>query len=185
MQENDSQQQNGADSDERIVSARNPELARQMEELRLRTLQADDVAKRAIELVDKQSGAIEELREQNEALQEQVAMLKGRVTPDPATKDYDELTRDERVHRVRTSCVRKASKNGGRAAIDYNDVMTLLGHHPSTGYAYKLLKLAGELAGFTYEKRERGKNDRLCVDLNAVTDETVLHAVNNREDGGA
>lgn len=177
--------------EEPIVSASNPDLARQMESMRqeIRTLreqqqetkqrahQADSVAKTALELVNEKDEEIATLQAENEELRERVATLEGRVTPDPSTKDYDEMSRDERVRQIRLSCARKAENNGGKAAIDYNNVMTLFDYHPSVGYAYKLLKLAGELDGFTHEKRTNG-NDRLCVNLDEVNDESVFHAVN-------
>lgn len=171
------------DDDERIVSARNPELARQMDELRKIAEQADLMAKQNLKMVNEQAERIEELEAENEELRERIATLEGRVTPDPSTKEYDEMSRDERVRQVRLSCARKATNNSGKAAIDYNDVLTLFDFHPSAGYAYKLLKIAGELDGFTHEKRE-GENNRLCVRMDAVNDESVFHAVNNRSSRG-
>lgn len=185
------------DEDEPIVSAGNPELARRMENMRQeiqelreqqeeteqRSHQADGVAKTALEVANEKDEEIEALQAENEELRERIAELEGRVTPDPSTKDYDEMSRDERVRQIRVSCAQKTVNNGGKAAIDYNDIMTLFDYHPSVGYAYKLLKLAGELEGFTHETREDA-NNRLRVDMAAVNDEAVVHAVNNRNNGG-
>lgn len=199
------------DDDEPIVSARNPELARQMESMRqeIQTLreekesmgqeiqslreqhqeterwvrQAEGIAQNALDFATEKDDRIDELEAENEELRERIATLEGRVTPDPTTKDYDEMSRDERVRQIRVSCARKAVNNGGKAAIDYNNVMTLFDYHPSVGYAYKLLKLAGGLEGFTHETREAA-NNRLRVDMDAVNDESVFHAVNKDENGG-
>lgn len=168
--------------EDRIVSASNPELARQMDNIRQRAEQADALAKRALELVNDKDDRIDELEAENEELRTRVEQLESRA-PDPATKDYDDKTREEKVSEVRVSCCRKAQQNGGGAAIDYNDVMTLFDHHPSAGHTYKLLQLAANLGGFSYEKRD-GANDRLRVDLTAVKDEAVLSRVNKDVNGG-
>lgn len=172
-----------------IVSAGNPELARRMEsmrqdmqEIQQRAKQADELAKTALDLVNKKDDRIDDLEAENEELRTRVEQLESRA-PDPATKDYSDKTREEKVSEVRVSCCRKAQQNGGGAAIDYNDVMTLFDHHPSAGHTYKLLKLAANLGGFSYEKRD-GANDRLRVDLTAVKDETVLSRVNKDVNGG-
>jgi hypothetical protein len=169
--------------------ARNPDRARQLadlhrqiEDAEKRARQADSIAKRAIELVNQKDEQIETLEAETADLRDRIATLEGHVTPDPATKEYDEKTRDERVREVRLTIARTASNNGGKAAMDYNDVLMLFNGHPSPGYAYKLLELAANLDGFDYEKRE-GANDRLCVNMAAVNDEAVFHAVNKDESG--
>lgn len=127
-----------------------------------------------------------QLRGQVTTLEERVATLEGRVTPDPSSKDYDSKTRAEKVREVRLSCVSSAKQNNrGKGSLEYTDVMTLFDHRPSAGHAYTLLKLAADMAGFEYEKRD-GKNDRLRVTLADVNDETVFHGVNkpqNNEGG--
>lgn len=175
--------------DGRIVSARNPELARRMEsmrqdmeEVRQRAQQADALAKRALELVNEKDDRIDDLEAANEELRTRIEELESRA-PDPATKDYSSKTREEKVGEVRVSCCRKAQQNGGKAAIDYNDVLTLFDHQPSAGHSYTLLKLAANLGGFSYEERD-GNNDRLQVDLTAVKDEAVLSRVNKDMNGG-
>lgn len=134
------------------------------------------------ETIDDLKTQQDELKAENQQLRERVASLEGRVTPDPTAKEYDEMSRDERVRAVRLSCARKAANNKGKASYDYNDVDTLLDHHPSTGYCFKLLKLAAGLDGFEYEKRSDG-NDRLIVTLDDVKDESILHTV-NKPNGG-
>jgi DNA repair exonuclease SbcCD ATPase subunit len=147
-----------------------------------RAEQADALAKRALDLVNEKDERIETLEAETAEVRERLATLEGRVTPDPATKEYDEKTRDERVREIRVTIARTASNSGGKAAMDYNDVLMLFNGHPSPGYAYKLLELAANLDGFTYEQRE-GANDRLCVNMDAVSDESVFHAVNKDETG--
>lgn len=159
------------------------------DEIEQRAQQADSIAKRAIQLVNEKDDLVNEKDERIETLEtelddlrERLATLEGRVTPDPTTKTYDEKTRDERVREIRLTVARKATQTGGKAAMDYNDVLMLFNGHPSPGYAYKLLTLAANMDGFTYEKRE-GANDRLCVKMAAVSDESVFHAVNKDEPG--
>jgi predicted RNase H-like nuclease (RuvC/YqgF family) len=145
-----------------------------------RAEQADALAKRALDLVNEKDERIETLEADLDDLRERLATLEGRVTPDPTTKAYNEKTRDERVREIRLTVARKATQTGGKASMDYNGVLMLFNGHPSPGYAYKLLDLAANMDGFTYEKRE-GTNDRLCVDMAAVSDESVFHAVNKDE----
>lgn len=119
----------------------------------------------------------EELEAENEQLRDRIATLEGRVTPDPSSKDYDEKTRDEKVREVRLSCARKATQQGGKGSLEYTDVLTLFDHRPSAGHAYTLLRLAAELAGFSYVKRD-GENDQLRVTLDDVKDDSIFHGVN-------
>ena len=60
---------------------------------------------------------LNDLDAENDRLRNRVAELEGRVTPDPAGKDYAELTRDEKVHRIRVALVRKAKDNCGAASM--------------------------------------------------------------------
>lgn len=119
---------------------------------------------------------IEALERENRDLRDRVAELEGRVTPDPERKEYDELTKAEKVHAVRTLVARTAAKQSGKAYVGYRDVLARFDQHPSRGHAYDLMDAAGNADGFTYGEHNGTK--RLRVTLDAVTDTSVLHAVN-------
>lgn len=132
-----------------------------------------------------------ELEEDVEDLEETVVDLRGRVDPDPSSKTYQEKARGELVKELRVALCRRAMSNGGKAAMDYNNVLSVFNEHPSDGYAYKLMKVAARYdpdenrsryPGFTYVSRD-GENDQLRVKLEAVKDDAVLHAVNNERSG--
>jgi regulator of replication initiation timing len=122
-----------------------------------------------------------ELEEENEQLRETVADLRSRVDPDPTGKDYDEMDRGERVFRVRVALARKAAKSNGRATYRYDDVLSQFDQRPSAGYAYTLLEIAGEADGYRYGEHNGEK--QLRVNLDAVNDDAVFHAVNNEKRG--
>ena len=124
---------------------------------------------------------VDELREGNADLRERVARLEGEVTPDPSAKPYNEKTRDEKVREVRIALGRKARQQGGKASMTYTDVLALFGNHPSRGHSYKLMELAGNLEGFEYDQHG-GDQIRLLVNLDAVNDDALLHAVNTPDE---
>lgn len=117
------------------------------------------------------------LEEENERLTERIAELEAQIDPDPTSKEYDAMSRGERVRKLRETLIDEAQRrHSGKAQMTYNDVLLLFDNHPSDGYAYKLMKLAGEEDGFEYTD-SNGKVIR--VNAAAVKDETLFHAVNN------
>lgn len=126
----------------------------------------------------------ETLREENERLRERVAELEAEVTPHPESKEYHELTRDEKVHQLRESLVEKASaKQSGKFSMGYKDVMWLFDGHPSPGHTYDLMELAGQADGFGYDTFEDSRPNRIRVKLDAVNDESVFRAANKAPEG--
>lgn len=162
------------------------ELSGRLDDLEMR---ADGATTKRQDLQER----IWELEEEVEDLEATVAELQGRVDPNPASKTYQEKDRPELVQELRVALCRRAMSNGGKAAMDYNNVLSLFNEHPSDGYAYKLMKLAADYdaetkqsryPGFTYVSRD-DKNDQIRVKTEAVKDEAVLHAVkNDRSDMG-
>lgn len=119
---------------------------------------------------------VSELRETVEAQAERIAELEQVVSPNPGASDYEDLTRGEKVFRLRKALVIKAAKNGGSAAMDYEAVRSAFDYHPSVGHAYDLMAYAGQADGFTYKDRRGGK--RLIAETDGVNDDTLVHAVN-------
>jgi len=123
---------------------------------------------------------IQDLERENAELRRQVSELQSQVDPDPGSKEYADLSRAEKVRQVRERLVSVADSNhGGRAQMKYKDVMWLFDGHPSAGHCYDLMERAGELDGFAYDAAGGGKGGkRIRVDLDAVKDESLFHAVN-------
>ena len=121
---------------------------------------------------------INDIVDENERLRERVSELESVVTPHPESKDYQDLTRDEKVQQLRESLVEKASaRQNGRFSMGYKDVMWLFDGQPSAGHCYRLMDLAGEATGFDYAKFEDRPN-QIRVNIDGVNDETLFHAVN-------
>lgn len=128
---------------------------------------------------------VDVLEEENEQLRERVAELEEIVTPDPNSVEYDQLTRPQKVHRIRKKLVEQAARrHNGRSSMDYKEVTWLFDGHPSPGHAYTLMELAGELDGFEFDP-DSGENQRVLANLDAVNDETLFHAANKAVEGGS
>ncbi|WP_224450552.1 hypothetical protein [Haloprofundus salilacus] len=122
---------------------------------------------------------IDELEAENERLSERLAELEQLVSPHPESVTYGQLTRSQKVHRIRNKLVDDAaSRQTKKSQMVYKDVKWLFDGHPSPGHCYDLMRLAGELEGFSYETGDNRSN-RVIVNLAAVNDETLIHAANN------
>jgi len=126
-----------------------------------------------------------ELEDENEQLRERVAELEEIVDPDPNSREYEHLTKPQKVHRVRRSLVEKAAQTRGKARMKYDDVQWLFDGQPSPGHAYDLMELAAELDGFAYDQAGGDGQKRIRVNLDAVNDESLIHAANKASTGGA
>jgi len=127
-------------------------------------------------IVDGVHAAVEERRE----LEERVAELEGLVDPDPGSTSYEQLTKPQKVHRVRSALVEEAEKRGGRAALQYDEVKWLFDGHPSAGHCYDLMERAADMDGFAYDRPSGdGGQKRVRVNLDGVNDLDRFHAVNN------
>lgn len=125
-----------------------------------------------------QQELIEEQREELEQLRDRVAELEEIVDPDPGATEYEQLTKPQKVHRLRKHLVQEAAQTNGKYALKYREVKALFDGHPSAGHCYDLMDRAGELEGFGYDEGTGGEK-RVRANLEAVNDETLLHAVNN------
>lgn len=127
---------------------------------------------------------VEDLETENAQLRDRLADLEEIVDPDPASRDYTELSREQKVHRVRRALVEQAAtQQTGKTSMAYDDVQWLFDGHPSPGHAYDLMELAGNLAGFEHVDPD-DRQQQIRVDLDAVNDETLIRAANNASAGG-
>lgn len=113
-------------------------------------------------------------------LEERVDELEQIVEPDPGTTAYEQLTKGQKVHRVRKTLAERADARNGVASMKYREVMMLFDGHPSAGHCYDLMERAGEMDGFVYDAAGNGEGKkRIRVKLDAVNDDGNLHGVNN------
>jgi regulator of replication initiation timing len=126
------------------------------------------------------SEEVDRLQEENEKLQERVSSLEEIVSPDPGAVGYEQLTREQKVFRVRRALVEEAAQSRGAASMNYKDVKWLFDGNPSNGHVYDLMKLAAELDGFDYQTDPA---HRIVVNLGDVNDDALFHAANKARGG--
>lgn len=154
------------------------ELLNQLESMTDRLADLEEQNRRQAEELAAANRRITDVEDENEQLRAEQAELRSRVVPDPTNKEYDDLTRPEKVHQVRVALARQAvASTNGKARYTYRDVLAQYESRPSPGHAYTLLEIAGEADGFRYGEHNGEKS--LLVNLDAVNDNAVIHAVNN------
>lgn len=132
-------------------------------------------------LVDALRRQLKDRTRRIEELEDRVATLEELVDPDPGGVAYEQLTREQKVHRVRVALFEQAT-DGRTASMKYKDVQWLFDGRPSPGHAYDLMELAAEADGFVYDRAGNGNatgDKRIRVEPDAVNDERVIHAANN------
>ena len=121
---------------------------------------------------------VDDLEDENDSLREELAELREVVNPDPGSTEYDALSKAQKVHRVRRYLVEQAATaTTGKSQLLYREVITLVDGNPSPGHAYDLMEAAGNLDGFEYGE-DAGGTKRVTANLEAVNDETLIHAAN-------
>jgi len=144
---------------------------------------SDDLKKRLDALESWQDAAIQKLKrlgDENGELRERVAELEELVDPDPGNVAYEQLTKSQKIHRVRKALLETATRTNGVASMKYKEVMALFNNRPSPGHAYDLMEAAAQIDGYTYDAAGQGRGDkRVRVDADGVNDDRLFHAVNN------
>jgi len=121
-----------------------------------------------------------ELEDENRQLRERVAELEELVDPDPGNVAYEQLTKSQKIHRVRKALLETATRSNGVASMKYKEVMALFNNRPSPGHAYDLMEAAAEIDGYAYDAAGQGRGDkRVRVNADDVNDDRLFHAVNN------
>ena len=143
---------------------------------------SDELEQRLADLEAWREGATRQLayfRKENERLRDRVAELEELVDPDPGGVAYEQLTSDQKVHRIRVALLEQASA-GNAPTMKYDDVRWLFDGKPSAGHAYDLMERAANADGYVYETGGHGDGQkRIRVEPDAVNDERIVHAVNN------
>ena len=130
-------------------------------------------------LVDALRRQLKDRTRRVEDLEQRVAKLEELVDPDPGGVAYEQLTSDQKVHRIRVALLEQASA-GNAPTMKYDDVRWLFDGKPSAGHAYDLMERAANADGYVYETGGHGDGQkRIRVEPDAVNDERIVHAVNN------
>lgn len=104
------------------------------------------VAQRALAKANELSGELDELREEYDDIVEDLMTIQLRLSEIDENRPYESLTLDEKVGMVREHGFNKALDRGGRAKLDYDDVMwEVFDGRPGTKHCYKLIRLAAGL----------------------------------------
>ncbi|QLG62808.1 hypothetical protein [Halorarum salinum] len=130
------------------------------EESDVRPEDALQVAQRALAVAN-ETAAIEDRVEE---LENEVTALRLKYGDLDEGREYDALTRDEKIGRVRNRAFQRATGSNGRAALDYNDIRwDVFEGEPSPMHCYDLMKWAAEARGFDHQTPSQG-NEHLAVD---------------------
>jgi len=146
--------------------------------------EAEQLAEDALQVAQRALGKLQEEREQRQELEETVDRLVERVgelEAKTATDDraYETLSRNEKVGMVREHLHRRAQAAGGRAQIDYDDIVwEVFGGEPSADHAYTLMELAAEAEGFRVRDPDEG-NKHLAVDIDDASAGAAFSRANN------
>jgi regulator of replication initiation timing len=172
-------------SDDDDLQARVDELERLVQDLEAR-IEALNRARMHF------GGEIDDLQAENEELRDRLTTLEAITAPERESHEYDQLTRSQKVTQLRRKLVTIAANRNGKAAMDYNDVQTHFDGRPSPDHCYTLMKLAAgydedtdrsSFDGFRYDKHG-GANERLLVNLDALTDEPLIRTAKKASTGG-
>lgn len=128
---------------------------------------AVQIAQRALAKIGDLEDTIEEQNQTIEHMQERIFALENRL---PENRDYDSLTKQEKIGMVREHVVQRAREQGGVATVDYDDVIWgPFDGEPSASHCYTLMRKAAEADGFRFEDPEHA-NKRLSVNLDETKD---------------
>lgn len=118
------------------------------------------VAQRALAKVNE----LEAVEDRVDDLEEELAAVSLRISEFDEDRDYDQLTRDDKVGKVREYGFRRAVDGHGRTQLDYNDIKWSVFHgEPSPSHCYTLMELAASARGFEHCDPSEG-NEHLAVD---------------------
>jgi hypothetical protein len=121
--------------------------------------------------------AVEATAQRVDKLSDRVAELERVVDPDPGAADYEQLTKPQKVHRIRVALLEQAA-DGKPPSMKYKDVLWLFDGHPSAGHVYDLMERAANADGYYYDTNANDEK-RIRVEPDGVNDESIVHAVNN------
>lgn len=109
------------------------------------------------------------------------------VDTDPDRVEYQEMSKGQKVYRIRQELVEKATATNGKWRLDYQDVKALFNGQPSAGHCYNLMEAAAEMDGFVYDRPGQGDATsetgeyRIRVETDQLNNMRLFQSVNNAE----
>jgi len=129
------------------------------EDVEVRPEDALQVAQRALAKANR----IEELDDRLTNLEEELAAVNLRLSEFDEDREYEDLTRDDKVGLVREYAYRRAEDGNGRT-LDYSDIREkVFDGEPSPAHCYDLMEWAARARGFEHRNPTHG-NEVLYVD---------------------
>lgn len=151
-----------------------------IDELREQLNGVQTVAQTALQRVAELEEEIHERDEKIKRLEFRIGELEVNADPDPESKPYKELEPEEKTAVLQKALIRRAEATNGKASYYYGDVMSLFNDYPSPSTAYRIMRRAGNTAGFEFVEDPSGDDDKhLRVNLAEVTDESLVSPGNN------
>lgn len=99
----------------------------------------------ALQVAQRALGKVNELDSRSEDLEEDLTAATLRLSEFDEDREYDQLTRDDKIGMVREHGFRRAMDSGGRAALDYDDIRwEVFDGGPSPAHCYDLMKWASD-----------------------------------------
>lgn len=140
------------------------------------------VAQRALAKVGELEDDLDQLRSDHEETAEELTRVSLRLSEIDEERDYEALSRDEKVGQVREHLFKKATSGAGRATLDYSDVRwEVFDGEPGAAHCYDLMELAADHRGFEVREPDGG-NRQLAVDAEAAKRGVAFFAKKNRSD---
>lgn len=128
---------------------------------------------------------IDRLETRLDEFDERLRRVERVVDTDPDRTEYAEMTKEQKVFRIRQELVQNADATDGTWQLTYRDVKALFNGQPSAGHCYNLMEAAAQLDGFEYDRPGEGDATshtgqyRIRVTTPQVNDTSLFQSVNN------
>lgn len=124
--------------------------------------------------------AAERVKKKFENRGNDIAEIKDAVPTDLEALTYEQMDKHQRVSKLRRHLLKEArSSDNGKTSVNYKQVKWFFENKPSDGYCYELMEIAADDDGFSYNKFDDDRSNRLEVDPSSVKTSGSFHTVNN------
>lgn len=161
------------------------EALRRKMNARLEGVGYDDEHESVADVLD----VIDELDERLDEFDDRLRRVERVVDTDPDRTGYAEMTKEQKVYRIRQELVQNADATNGKWRLSYRDVKALFNGQPSAGHCYNLMEAAAEMDGFEYDRAGEGDATsrtgeyRIRVNTTSVNDTGVFQSLNKASAG--
>lgn len=145
-----------------------------------------EVAQRALAKIGALEEDIEQLQSDRDELRDRVVSVELRVSEFDDDRDYTDLSRDDKIGRVRQFAFERAADGRGRS-VDYSNVQEHFEDGsvtPSRDHCYDLMRWAAHAEGFQFQE-PTSANNRLVVDPDVARRSWEMLSATTRQVEGA